>query len=734
MPNITIREINNTQAGGTARLTDVVYIPGFVNMDEGSRPAEGSAIPARVPTMVYSVSDFESYFGKRPAVFKSAQPYDLAGTWKEDAKPVGTDSMFSEGSVDPGYVMAKEILNLGLPVLYERINVDGNISIADMYDAMVGTDAVVVHNYEKNANGDYIITVDSSSPIVHDGEPTVSSTYQEFDSVKTYYKPSVNGDSLYIDGSIVDAGLMYYANAAYFVKKDSAEFVFDSDDEYVIIGDVASKVPSGQGEYKRLTVNDNTSLGVDNMPILSDWYVKISSQSTEPNPYLHSLSSFFLAADVQSATKYTIAEDSTGNLIQVAEGDGFKYVVGVGSKQYKATESVDGTYFALEGDERYYPIPSDVAYSKITVGVTPNFSDTVLFGDIVDGIKFYPYEVYDDVQHTLVEVVYQKYATLNAQEVADYRYNDDVTVAEDAKPSIFANLKDKGEYQVKYITSGGYPVYEVRDNVIVSAMLDTAQDRGDCIALIDHTNNSERSLNDKNVHSVYYSVYQDTLGERGIFRAYGTYSAMFTPWCRYAVPRCGIAIELPASFAYLTALATAVKTNDSYVAIAGATRGAIPYFIGACTSKRLTNAIAESYLQRDRVAINPITTIKPYGNIIWGNRTLHGNNTTSGSNLNADSFLNLRNTISDIKKTVYETAKRYTYEQNSDILWINFKAGITPLLDKMKNSFAISKYKISKGTTEEKAKLVATITIYPIYAVEDFDITIVVEDDDVSVS
>ena len=97
-------------------------------------------------------------------------------------------------------------------------------------------------------------------------------------------------------------------------------------------------------------------------------------------------------------------------------------------------------------------------------------------------------------------------------------------------------------------------------------------------------------------------------------------------------------------------------------------------------------------------------------------------------------YLNLRNLVCDVKKQCYQAARRYMFEQNSDILWINFKSFITPLLDKMKTSYGLSDYIIKKGAKSGKTKLYAEITLYPIYAVETIDVTISIQDEDVSVS
>jgi phage tail sheath protein FI len=133
------------------------------------------------------------------------------------------------------------------------------------------------------------------------------------------------------------------------------------------------------------------------------------------------------------------------------------------------------------------------------------------------------------------------------------------------------------------------------------------------------------------------------------------------------------------------------------------------------------------------IAINAITNINPYGLTIWGNRTLK----PVEENLVATNFLNIRNLISDIKKTCYRAARKATFEQDTDVLWINFKSDIAKLLDRMKSGYGISGYKIVRDYDHEKsaenATLCAKIVIYPTYAVEDFYITVILRDDEVTV-
>ena len=96
--------------------------------------------------------------------------------------------------------------------------------------------------------------------------------------------------------------------------------------------------------------------------------------------------------------------------------------------------------------------------------------------------------------------------------------------------------------------------------------------------------------------------------------------------------------------------------------------------------------------------------------------------------LRASHFLNIRQLCTTIKKQVYVACKQRTFEPNSDLLWIRFCNDIRPTLEKMKADQGITDYKFIKVKTDKKALLVAKIRIVPIEAVEDFDISLTLED------
>lgn len=295
----------------------------------------------------------------------------------------------------------------------------------------------------------------------------------------------------------------------------------------------------------------------------------------------------------------------------------------------------------------------------------------------------------------------------------------------------FTRLEDKGEYVLKYITSGAYPTFGYNDNSVAATMVQTAADRGDAITLLDPTW-EEVSLSINNDDSVYGQV--KAFVSTNKVNTYGesiySYAGMYIPYGIYSFSQYATTVKLPGSFAYLLSLAVSVQANPNWYAVAGVVRGLVPNIQGL--AQNITNAVADSYTPTDDVAINPITNIRPYGLSIWGNRTLK-NNAQQGE-LTATSFMNIRNLVCDVKRVVYVAAKRLTFEQNNDVLWINFKSLITPTLEQMLQGNGITGYRMTRLTTTERATLKARIELECVEAVENFDITISLTDSTTLVS
>lgn len=273
------------------------------------------------------------------------------------------------------------------------------------------------------------------------------------------------------------------------------------------------------------------------------------------------------------------------------------------------------------------------------------------------------------------------------------------------KDTFYAPLKDKGLYNPTFLTVGGY--FSV-DMITPQTTLPTAitqiktiaETRGDCLALFDHV----WDVDTTNILTI-------------AGRVATKYGAMFSPWCAYNIN--GTDITLPASVAYLEAVARGIVNNPVWYAMAGLQRG----LVSGTPIVTYGEEFANTLTTKTGASVNPIAYVNGVVTI-WGNRTLYNN---TGS-LVASSFLNIRNLCSRLAKQLYVSAKSILFEQNTDRLWFNFRAQLVAILDNMKTGQGISGYDVIKLRATERGQVRALIRIVPIEAVEEVDLTIELSD------
>ena len=296
-------------------------------------------------------------------------------------------------------------------------------------------------------------------------------------------------------------------------------------------------------------------------------------------------------------------------------------------------------------------------------------------------------------------------------------------------------LEDKNLYNVRFLTTGEFAIP-------TKEMICCAANRGDCVALVDHSKFTTYSV--EAVREAIEDLAEEVEGETTNSKDPLSFASAFTPWftTKLSTPDGGASFEftLPASCGYLLAYARSVQSNPMWKAVAGVFRGVIPELKDV--TYKLNNAECEMLQARATteevplddpngkdnkgIAINPIAYRRYSGfnggfnYVINGNRTMHEND----GNTVATSFLNVRALVTEISKTLYDASVTYTFEQNSDVLWVNFKSLITPLLNKMQSGEGIEGYRLERVPTSKKARLCARLVITPIEAVEDFELEI----------
>ena len=693
MPKITISEQDLTTANIEQLTNNIAYVPGYAIMG-----------PINTPTLCTTLSSFQAIFGKLPYKFNSKQEYPAG--FMHDSVLSGNDFAFA-GDFEKSYIYAAELLNNGLPIIFERVM---NAQTADTWVAKTE------FNFVEDSTEEFIISAKNpgrygtfiSYEITQSGQ-TISSTIN-VNLMKTQQKSKLYEDAACqnpIADSDIDAGSSVFvgdrSDDAYMItfgdKKGymRAENLITTECGYLSVGSVIKRLSRINGEeYVRDTILDKQTPIIFNDMILAGSQVSygsvLSGTYTENESEEHYDNTRIESYDDVTYDIKVMLDNTTNEAVE-----------------YGITSKISRTYkvsFNPSNPNYFRKIESDI----VTFNIPEETKGKSLDLKSLSGKLAIAGKSADEDEFTVAEM----YKQLSG--------------------NIFDKLTDRGDYQLKFITSGSYPVFEYNtdkaDNAITNKMLKVAAMRGDAVALIDYVDNPARALAGSDDNTTLYYAVQNiaeldvTTGSK--IEDARKYGAMFAPWAMYLAKTISANSNLPASFAYLLSLSNSIKTNANWYAVAGVTRGLVPNLLSV--DQNITGAMAEELQSKDGISINPIVMIKPYGYCIWGNRTLNKN-----EGLVASSFLNIRALTNDVKKVVYETARKLTFELNSDILWLNFKAEIEPTLDKMVSGNGLTNYKILRKATNKRATIEAVIRLYAVEAIEDWDITIELADNYISV-
>lgn len=184
-----------------------------------------------------------------------------------------------------------------------------------------------------------------------------------------------------------------------------------------------------------------------------------------------------------------------------------------------------------------------------------------------------------------------------------------------------------------------------------------------------------------------------------------------------------ITFTAPAGFAYLMALGACMGKNQYWLPVANSARGSVASLGKPDLTVTKYHLDQNIILDKETIAFNGIVKIRPYGNVIWGDRTLL--NLTNS--VKASGYTSLMLMVCDISKEAYNASVRYTYESNNEVTWLSYKSRITALLDQMVTAGVLQSYDVAKMPADTYNKIVCRITIYPNLPVENFDIYINLE-------
>ena len=169
---------------------------------------------------------------------------------------------------------------------------------------------------------------------------------------------------------------------------------------------------------------------------------------------------------------------------------------------------------------------------------------------------------------------------------------------------------------------------------------------------------------------------------------YATHGALFAPWGQYTYV--GTSKQATASPAFLDLMINramilnqtlqyewALPTNRKH----NLKLGKFDYIV--------PNKLLKQWQKTEGVGINVITTIPDLCNTIWGNSTLYE---VPPATYQALANLSTRYLVNAVEDVVYRCGISITFQYNNEQAYNKFYAGVTPILDTMKNVGAIDDY------------------------------------------
>lgn len=250
-------------------------------------------------------------------------------------------------------------------------------------------------------------------------------------------------------------------------------------------------------------------------------------------------------------------------------------------------------------------------------------------------------------------------------------------------------LSNQDQYRYNLIIAPGLTKED--HSSAVSQMIDSSQQRGDSLAIVDLRNWGS-------------TISQATNGAAGID---SSYAATYWPWVQTIDPDLGSQVWVPASTMMAGVYAFNDKAGEAWFAPAGLNRGGMSTVLRA--ERALTNGNRDTLYQAN---INPIATFPNTGVVVFGQKTMQ----KKPSSLDR---VNVRRLLIALKNFISQIGDQLVFEQNSTATRNNFLAQVNPYLASVQQRQGLYAFKVvmdeSNNTPDviDRNQLIGQIYIQP---------------------
>ena len=512
------------------------------------------------------------------------------------------------------------------------------------------------------------------------------------------------------------------------------------------------------------------------------------SSSVQTASYIHKPDSngcLYIPSSTVDLSQYITKKEYSGSFVDIDSYHAVEFLLkqGYGVIYYSTNPNgEDSTSDATDEsqEQKYAFIPVSGVSDKTTNGL---YTISVKTSDSS--------QTEEDEQPTLPTTTYEVNVATGYDSASTYYIRLPICGVTSALSEVdFSFLLDKNAYPIKFITTGNLYTVAMDSNYnfdfsVVNNLGKIATSRKDCSVLVDIDYNSvissvngnqlagkfKEALEDSQslpsgvnidnrkdyimftydakgdtytfieektgskalYESLCNSIYLEKVNDADVENIEDISSREYTLFTNCVMTENKVQITVPSSFVYLYAFAKSGSTSSYWQSMSGVNRGVVGNIFtpNIDVSKYvLDNAIITD---GSGVSFNAVVDIKPYGYTIWGDRTLIEQNEEDG--IKATSYMSLRNVISDIAKVAYDTAIANTYETNNDVTWLNVKSAISEYIDQIVTSNVLLSYDLQRvqvRTGDSRNTMAASITLYPLLPVENFEFSINLENAEIT--
>jgi len=267
---------------------------------------------------------------------------------------------------------------------------------------------------------------------------------------------------------------------------------------------------------------------------------------------------------------------------------------------------------------------------------------------------------------------------------------------------VYDLLKDKINYNPNRLISPwddqdisaidpDYPVVDMEVSPMALELMEVAEASRCATAYIDVPKSLPRNRvwDDTEGHYGYaqkLSHVDQTLNDN----LYASNSALFAPWGQYTYA--GTTRQAPATPSFMALLIERAMIKNQAAqyewALPNTRNNSVKLGQLAYT---VPKALLDNWQASDGTRVNTITTVPSLGTTIWGNATLFD---VPVATYQALMNLSTRKLVNAVKDTVFKIGIGLEFQYNGQEAYAKFFAGVTPLLDTMRNVGAILDYKV----------------------------------------